>query len=71
MPADQALVALDTDEIRAIRENIADARSSKLGPPTRILPETLCREIDTVLSLLERYASNSSQVPVEQEPRQP
>ena len=68
MPSDTALLALDPDEIRAIRENIADAKRSHDGPPTRILPETLCSEIDTILAFVESYAARGSIIPSSDSP---
>ena len=68
MQYDLALSSLDANEIRATLENIEDAKKISDGPPARMLPEGLCREIEIVLSLVERYAKIAATIHANDEP---
>ena len=47
------LGALDPDEILAIRENLEACRRATAGPASRVVPESLCVELEQCLRLLE------------------
>lgn len=47
------MALLDPDELLAIRENLHAARSTADGPPARVVPESLCQEVETLLQLVE------------------
>lgn len=47
------LGALEPDELLAIRENLESCRRSTAGPASRVVPESLCVELEQCLKLLE------------------
>lgn len=49
----EMIALLDPDELLAIRENLHAARNTSDGPPARVVPESLCQELETLLQLVE------------------
>lgn len=47
------LGALDPDELLAIRENLEACRRATVRPASRVVPESLCVELEQCLRLLE------------------
>lgn len=43
----------DPAELLAVRENLESCRRLSEGPPSRVVPETLCAELEKILRLLE------------------
>lgn len=46
------LGALDPDELLALLENLEACRATAEGPKARVVPESLCAEIEQCLRLL-------------------
>lgn len=46
------LTLLDTDEVLATLENLEACRATTERPPSRVVPESLCAELEQYLKLL-------------------
>ena len=58
----EILSGLDADEILAVRENLEAALRIAGGPPARRIPETMCKEIQQLLYLLELAVRRQQEV---------
>jgi len=58
----EAIASLDADELLAMIENISRCRHGVDGPPNRIVPESLCEEVEALLILLEHAVRLSGSV---------
>ncbi len=51
------------DDLLALRDNIQACRPTSDGPPSRVVPESMCSEIESVLRYLEAEARRQEQLP--------